>query len=100
MSGVQVGTRLQRLYQLRDRIALEIAAEERQELLRVAPTMPLPTPAQIACLKPPPKPQPPTVRVPEAAVLREWARGRGIPVAERGRVSATVIDEYIAAGGQ
>jgi len=33
----------------------------------------------------------------EAAVIRDWARGQGLPVPERGRIPADLAEQYAAA---
>lgn len=35
----------------------------------------------------------------EAARIREWARGQGLPVPERGRIPADLAEKYAAANG-
>lgn len=37
---------------------------------------------------------------PDAAVIRQWANENGVPVSVRGRVSADVKAQYLAATGQ
>ncbi len=39
----------------------------------------------------------PASGVVDAADVRAWARGRGLQVGDRGRISRTVIDEYLTA---
>jgi hypothetical protein len=35
----------------------------------------------------------------EAAAVREWARSQGLPVPERGRIPADLMEKYAAANG-
>jgi len=39
----------------------------------------------------------PSCGVADAADVRAWARGRGLQVGDRGRISRTVIDQYLTA---
>lgn len=90
MSGIRVGTRLEQLYQLRDRLALEIAQEERLELLNG------PAPLKVV------KHRPPDVvgrRLEQlgltARQVKDWAVTQGLLERVcRGRVAHELIEAY------
>lgn len=97
MSGIRVGTRLEQLYQLRDRLALEIAHEERLAALdvRVKPPRPVTrhsTDVVSQRLK--------WMGV-TARIVKQWALEQGlIDKIHRGRVSLELAEAYIDAHAQ
>lgn len=81
MSGIKVGTRLEQLLRLRDRIDLEIQVE-----IAVNP----PKPAN--------KPRRPPAREIKSRVIKQWAFEQGlIDHLPRGRVNPSLTEAYLAA---
>lgn len=93
MSGVKVGTRLEQLHALRDRIALEIRAEERRLALQ--------RPAFEVFAKPGRK-NAVAEQLEQLGVtsrqVKEWALANGlIDEIKRGRIGAHLVDAYAEA---
>lgn len=94
MSGVRVGTRLDRLLDLRRQVDVNIELERRTGSTRVAQVT---TPAL-----PRPESSPESlVRVPLAAVrpalVRDWARTNGVKTPEHGTLPREVVAAYVQA---
>jgi hypothetical protein len=90
MSGVRTGTRLEQLYALRDRIALEIRAEERRLSLQ--------RPAFEVFKKPRPK-HTTELRLEQLGLtsrqVKEWAHATGlVDEVKRGRIGADLVNAY------
>jgi hypothetical protein len=90
MSGVRTGTRLEQLYALRDRIALEIRAEER----RLALQRP-----NFEVFKKPGRRNAVETLLDDLGVtsrqVKEWAHATGlVDEVKRGRVGADLVNAY------
>lgn len=75
-----ISDRLQALYKLRDRVALEIRAEQRRLLERGVSTADVNRPTAVS-----------------AGTVRRWARANGIDVGTRGKLGADVWAAYYKA---